>query len=62
MNIEIKAYRLDKSFFYKGVGIKAPLAIEFIKISDNKDNSIFTLPIKQENTSLSFTLVNHTTS
>jgi hypothetical protein len=46
MNIEIKAYRLDKSFFYKGIGIKAPLVIEFIKISDNKDNSIFTLLIK----------------
>jgi hypothetical protein len=46
MNIEIKAYRLDKSFFYKGVGIKAPLAIEFIKISDDEDDSIFTLLIE----------------
>jgi predicted hotdog family 3-hydroxylacyl-ACP dehydratase len=49
-------------FFYKGVEIKAPLAIEFIKISDNKNNSIFTLSIKQENVSLSFTLVNRTIS
>jgi hypothetical protein len=60
--MEIKAYGLDKSFFHKGVGIKAPLAIEFIKISDDKDDSMFTLPIKQENASSSFTLVNRTTS
>jgi hypothetical protein len=36
------------------------LAIEFIKISDDEDDSIFTLFIKQENISLSFTLVNRT--
>jgi hypothetical protein len=62
MNIEIKAYRPDKSFFHKGIKTKAPLAIEFIKISDNEDDSMFILLIKQENISLSFTLVNHTTS
>ena len=44
--MKIKAYKLNKLFFYKSIKIKTPLAIEFIKISDNKDNSIFTLLIK----------------
>jgi hypothetical protein len=60
MNMEIKAYGPDKSFFHKGVGTKAPLAAEFIEISDDEDDSVFTLPIKQENASSSFTPVNRT--
>jgi hypothetical protein len=60
--MEIKAYGPDKSFFHKGIGTKAPLAIEFVKISDDEDDSVFTLPIKQENASSSFTLVNRTIS
>jgi hypothetical protein len=61
-NMEIKAYGPDKSFFHKGVGTKAPLAAEFVEISDDEDDSVFTLPIKQENASSSFTPVNRTAS